>query len=88
MDGRVDDAHVLMLLDEVQGEGETVHFLKIDVIELLVEDGDEVGVALEVDHRGVGDFLHLGNDVLVVRADQLTAVVPIGLIAVVFLGIV
>ena len=88
MNGRVDDLHVVLTTDNVGGERDGGQITDVALIHLCADDFDERLVAMEVDVGGVADLVHLGDGVLVVRCDHLCAVVPIGLVAVVFLGIV
>ena len=83
----IDNLDVLVLNDVVLAEREGLHFVQINLVEVFAEFLDEVGVALELDVR---DF-HCGcllDDIDVVGRHYLCAVVPICLVAVVFLGVV
>ena len=65
-----------------------MHLVEVDLVELLVEDRDVLGILARQDHIDVGDLLHLGDDVLVVRGRHLRTISPVGLVAVVLLGVV
>jgi hypothetical protein len=78
---------VLVLDDVFLTECQRLHLVQVDLVEVFAEHLDEVGVALELDVR---DF-HCGSlldDIDVVGRHYLCAVVPICLVAVVFLGVV
>ena len=88
MERRVDDLHIAVLAHALGRQRQRVHPLEVDLVELLVEDGDVLRILAREDHVHIGDLGHLLDDVLVVRRRHLRPVGPIGLIAVVLLGVV
>ena len=64
-----------------------MHLFEIDVINLFADDFNQFGLALETD-IGHAHLVHLVDDTLVVGREHLCAVVPIGLVTVVFLRVV
>ena len=85
---RIDDLHVVVLLHALGRKREFVHLIQIDLVELLVQNGDVFGILARKHHIDIRDLRHLGDDVLVVRLGHLRAVGPVGLVAIVLLGVV
>ena len=88
MHGRIDDLHVAVFPHALGRQRQLVHLIQIDFVELLVENRDILRMLSDEDLIDVGDLLHLGDDVPVVGRGNLRAVGPVGLVAVVLLGVV
>ncbi len=87
MHGRIDDVEVFLAQDDVLIDHGLLDCLQVVPVHFATDDFDELFVALEL-HVVDLHFVHLVDDALVVRGEHLGAVFPIGLVAIVFLGIV
>ena len=67
---------------------QTLDASQIDIIELLTQNGDVLGVLAQLDLVDRSDLLNLSDDILIVRRSYLRAISPISLIAIVLLGVV
>ena len=83
-----DPRNALVLFDRFGRKRQGVDCIQIDLIECFVQNGDVAFVAAGEHLVGRGDFLHLGDDVLVVRGYHLSSVIPVGLVSVVLFGVV
>ena len=88
VDRGVDDLHVAVLFDRLGRKRQGVDCIQIDLIECFVQNGDVAFVAAGEHLVGRGDFLYLGDDVLVVRGHHLSSVIPVGLVSVILFGVV
>ena len=62
--------------------------LYVLVVDVFAYNLDEFGIALELDFAHVLDGINMVDYVHVVRCHHLSAIVPVGLVAVIFLGVV
>ena len=87
MHGAVDDVEVLVTLDDVGVDAGFAHGHHVVIVHFATDEFHEVFVLLEL-HVFDGHLVHLVDDALVVGREHLCAVAPVGLVAVVLLGIV
>ncbi len=85
---RVDDLHVVAALHALGRERKLVDAVEVLLVEILAQHHDVLGVEPRADHAHVGDAADLLDDVAVVGGGHLGAVGPVGLVAVVLLGVV
>ena len=88
MDGGIDNLHVVILLVDLGAERQGVDVLDVGSIHVFADDLDQVGIALELDVAHVLDGVDVVDDVHIVGSDNLCTVIPVGLVAVVYLRIV
>ena len=84
---RVHNLEVVLALDAFGVNAQGVYLVKIDFVNLFANDFDEFGAAFKLDVLHF-HLVHLVDDALVVRSEHLCAVVPVGFVAVIFLGVV
>ena len=87
MEWRVNDAEVLLAQDDILIDHSLLDSAEIVNIHLTTDDLDEVVVGLEL-HLVDGHLVHLIDDALVVWRENLSAVVPVSLVAIVLLRVV
>ena len=88
VDGGVHDLEVVVALDDFRVERETLDGFKERLVDFLADDFNLGGVALHLHFLDALDGLDVGDDVDIVGCDDLRAVAPVGLVAVVLLGVV
>ena len=88
MDRRVDNLHILMCQHALARELERKDLVQVDLVEVVTQDGDVLGVLARQDLIHVRNLGHLLDDVLIVRSRYLRTIGPIGLVAVVLLRVV
>ena len=88
VDRRVDDFHVVVTGNGLGAEREGLDAVEVTAVNLLADNLDEGGITLEfhIFHRS--NLVHLVDGLLVVGGNHLGTVVPVGLVAVVLLGVV
>ena len=88
VDRRVHDFEVVVAFDYFRVERESLYGCEESLVHLLADDMYLGGVAVEFYFLYVLDAAHVVDDVHIVGSDNLSAVGPVGLVAVVFFGIV
>ena len=88
MEGGIDDFDVVVFLDDLGVEGVLLDAREVDLVHILADDLDVLFAAGHLDVGDRLDFQHFLDDGLVVGGGELAAVAPVGLVAVVLLGIV
>ena len=87
MHSAIDDVEVLLAQDDVLVYHGFLDGSHVVEVHLAADNLDEVGVAFEL-HILDANLVHLVDNARVVRSKHLSTVFPIGLVAVVFLGVV
>ena len=83
-----DDRNGLLRLDLCFGEAESLHFFQINRVKVFFNVVNQLIVFVPIDLVKRGYFLNLLDDVVVMGRHNLRTIFPIGLVSVVFLGIV
>src|SRR5580658_7622522 len=88
VDGSINDPQIMLTFNSFRVNGQVAHHGDIGFVDILADHGD-VGLATApFDFIDTGDLFDFGDDILIVRRDELTAVVPIRFVAIVFLWVV
>ena len=88
MDGGVHNLQVVVLLVDLGAERQGVNLFDVLRVDVLADNLNQHRVAIKLDFAHTGNGVDVLDDVHIVGRDNLCAVVPVGLVAVIFLGIV
>ena len=88
VDRRIDNLQIAMFSDSLGAEGKAFDLGEERIVDLLADDLDFVGVGGELDLFHSADAVHMVDDVDIVGIDDLGAVFPVSLVAVIFFGVV
>ncbi len=88
MDRSVHEFEVVELLYGFRTELKALDGGQELLVHLIADDGDKLGIALELDFTDTADAVYIFDYVYIVRSDKLCAVAPVSLVTVVFLGVV
>ena len=84
----VDNAKVFLTADDIRVNGNALHFLQINIIYILADGDNQVFVSFKLNVSGRCNFVHLVDNAFIMRRQHLRAIIPISLVAVIFLRIV
>ena len=87
MQGGINDTKVFLPLDDQRINGNAMHLIKINLIDIFTDDLNQVLIALELDVLHLY-LVHLIDNGCVMRSQHLCTVFPIGLVTVVLARIV
>ena len=83
----VDDLEVVLALDDLGVDGEGLHLFEVDLVDVFADDLDEGLVAFKL-HVLDLHLVNLVDDACVVGGEHLSAVFPVGLVAVILARVV
>ena len=87
MDRSIDNLEVLVAFDDIGAERESLYLFKINLVDISADNLDFRLVAVKLDVLAF-DIVYVVDDVDIVEGDNLSAVFPVSLIAVVDFRIV
>ena len=85
---RVDDAEVVVSPDRLRSQAGRQQIVDILLIKALINECDQVLSSLKLDVTYGADLIDLTNDILVVRSNNLSAILPVDLKSIVLTRIV
>ena len=88
VDRSINDLQILLTLDHFRINRDGMYLTQVFVIHLLTDNLNQILVSFKLDILGRSNFIHFVNDTLVMRSQYLCAIIPISLVAVVFLRVV
>ena len=88
MNWSVDNLQITVTFIHLRTKRECIDVLDIFVVEFFTNNLYKVGVALKLDLAHILNVINIVDNVNIVRRHHLSTVIPIGLVAVILLGIV
>ena len=85
---RVDNAEVVMGLDRLGSQPGRQQSINVLLVEALIDDRDQVLSSLKLDVTHGADLIHLPDDILIMRCDDLGSILPVDLKSIVLARIV
>ena len=88
VDRSIDNLEVFLTFDNFRVDRDRVNFFQINIVHILTDNLDKVFVAFELDISSRRNLVYFVDDTLVVWSKYLCTIIPVCLVAVVFLRIV